>query len=157
MKKLLFFLTAFFVFTNSFAAFEIKPVAKKADQIFLPIGKDMKISLMDLSVIKVSDFEKLTGKHLGFIDKIFFKTSQKKLRTTINSDGTVDSKRLIKFVNEDGSGFNVGGFALGFLLGIIGVGIAYIINNDNNQSRRKWAWIGFGVQAVLGIITLLAR
>lgn len=158
MKKLLFLLTSFCLFTTSFAAFEIKPVAKKATEIFLPVGKDVKISLIDLSVISVKDFEKLTGKHLNFIDRIGFKAGQKKLRKSINTDGTINNKRLLKFTDGDGdhsSGFHVGGFLLGFFLAAIGVLIAYVAGGDEDvkRNRTKWAWIGFGLYAAI-IITL---
>lgn len=50
------------------------------------------------------------------------------------------------------SGFNIGGFALGFFLGLIGVLIAYVFIKDANLI--KWSWIGLG--AVLVIILLAA-
>jgi len=157
MKKVLLLLITFCLLATSFAAFEIKPVSKKAAEIFLPIGKDNKISLMDLSTISVKDFEKLTGRELKFFDRLAFKGAQKKLRNSISNDGTITNKRLLKFINadSDGSGFNIGGFLLGFFLGLIGVLIAYLINNDNNSSRRKWSWIGFGVAAVISLIVFL--
>ena len=40
------------------------------------------------------------------------------------------------------SGFHLGGFALGFLIGPIGVLIAYLIDDDKKRNRVKWAWIG---------------
>ena len=161
MKKLLLLLTAFCLLTTSFAAFEIKPAAKKANEIFLPVGKDMRISLMDLSVITVKDFEKLTGKHLNFIDRIGFKAGQKKLRKSISSDGTINNKRLLKFVNGDGdhsTGFHVGGFLLGFFLGLIGIVIAYVAGGDDDvkRNRAKWAWIAFGTYVVIILALFLS-
>lgn len=161
MKKLLLLLTAFCLLTTSFAAFEIKPASKKATDIFLPIGKDMKISLMDLSVINIKDFEKISGKHLNFIDRLGFKAGQKKLRNSINADGTINNKRLLKFVNGGGdgdhsTGFHVGGFLLGFFLGLIGIVIAYVAGGEDEvkRNRAKWAWIGFGIYVAI-VITLV--
>ena len=154
MKKLILLLLTVCFLSTSFAAFEVKPVNKMASEIFVPVGNDMKISLMDLSTISIKDLEKLTGKHLNFFDRMAFKAGQKKLRKSINRDGTVNNK-LNQFVDGDGEGFNIGGFALGFFLGLIGVIITYIINNENNQNRRKWTWIGFGVAVLLGVISLL--
>jgi hypothetical protein len=47
-------------------------------------------------------------------------------------------------------------FALGFLLGLIGLLIAYLINDDYKHNRVKWAWIGFGIVVVLNIILIAA-
>jgi len=154
MKKLLLLLTAFCLLTTSFAAFEIKHVSKKATEIFLPVGNDKKISLMDLSTISVKDYENLTGRHLKFFDKLALKGAQKKLRHSINSDGTINNKMLLRFTNGDGdhsTGFHVGGFALGFFLSVIGLLIAYISGGDEDirKNRVKWAWYGVGLNAII--------
>jgi hypothetical protein len=149
MKKLLTLLTAIAVFSVSFATsvVEIKPVLR-ADQIFIPTNKTGgKISLMELSSIKIKDFEILRGQKMKFVDRLAFKAAQKKLRDNINNDGTISSKKLDKFSKKagEGGGFHFGGFALGLLLGAIGVIIAYIINDDKKRSRRMWAWIGWAI------------
>ena len=160
MKKLLLLLTACCFFTSSFAAFEIKPVARKATEIFIPVGKNMKISLMDLSSISIKDVEKLTGKRMNFIDRIGFKAGQKKLRKSIAADGTITNKKLLRFVNGDGqpTGFHVGGFLLGFFGGLIGVAIAYVAGGDDDikRNRAKWAWIGFGLYVVIILALFLS-
>jgi hypothetical protein len=132
---------------------EVKPTLN-ANNIMLPVGKtDKKISLMELSQISISEFQTLTGKKLKFFDRLNFKIAQKKLRNSINEDGTFRSKKVEKFFNKaargDGEGFHIGGFALGFLLGLLGVLIAYLINDDIKSNRVKWAWIGCGVLVVL--------
>ena len=115
---------------------------------------------MELSSITVKDFEKLTGKHLNFIDRIGFKAGQKKLRKSISADGTINNKRLMKFVNGDGdhsTGFHLGGFALGFFLGLIGVVIAYVAFGDDDvkRNRVKWSWIGAATFFVLWLVLVL--
>jgi len=160
MKKLLLLLISFCVFTSSFSAFEIKNPSKKATEIFLPIGSTgQKISLMQLSTIELKEFERVSGRHLKFFDRLGFKAAQKKLRNSIAKDGTVNNKRLIKLMadGDHSTGFHLGGFALGFLLGLLGVLIAYVIGGDegNKKNRTKWAWIGFGVVLVIYIIALI--
>ena len=159
MKKLLLLLTAFCFLSTSFGAYEIKPVTKKAADIYLPIGKDSRISLLDLSVISVKDVEKLTGKKMNFIDRMGFKAGQKKLRKSISADGTITNTKLLRFVNGEGqpTGFHVGGFLLGFFLGLIGVLIAYIAGGDDDvkRNRAKWSWIGLGVAVVITLIFAL--
>ena len=136
---------------------KIVPV-KKASEVFVPIGKTgQKISLQDLSTIKVRDLEKITGQKMKLAEKIGFKLSQRELRKSINADGTLNNNRLNKFLSryEEG-GFHFGGFALGFFLGLIGVLIAYLINDDKKHDRVKWAWLGLAVVVVLNIIFLVA-
>jgi hypothetical protein len=146
MKKILALFAALAIMVTAFAAFPLvdKPV-KKASEIMIPIGKDMKISLLDLATISPSQLEKLTGKKMNLVDKAGFRLAQRDLRKSINSDGTVNNKKLQKLMKkaEGPSGFNLGGFALGFLLGPIGILIAYLISDDNKRARTKWAIIGF--------------
>ena len=101
MKKTLLLFISLYFFTSSFAAFEIKSTVKKANEIILSLGKDTKITLMDLSVISIKDFEKLTGKHLNFFDRIGFKAGQKKLQKSISPDGTIDNNQLLKFASPN--------------------------------------------------------
>jgi hypothetical protein len=57
--------------------------------------------------------------------------------------------------DEPGGSF-VGGFALGFFLGAIGLVLAYAVNNDGDKKNRiKGAWWGFIAAAVLLTILLV--
>ena len=160
MKKatILFALIAFFSATYSatssnFATPVRNPI--KASEVYLPVGKNGQlISLMDLSRIRVKDLEELTGKKMKLVDKISFKIGQRELKKSINSDGSFNKKKIEKFFSKADvtSGFHLGGFALGFLLSIIGVLIAYLIKDDKKQARVKWAWIGFAVSLVIILV-----
>lgn len=158
MKKLLFLLTSFCILTISFAATGTNSPSKKATEIYLTIGKNgEQISLMDLSKISVKDYETISGRHLKFLEKASFKLSQRKLAKSINADGSLNSKKLVKMLADGdmSTGFHIGGFALGFFLGLIGVLIAYVANNNENKRNRvKWAWIGFGIAFVLGLVLI---
>ncbi len=44
----------------------------------------------------MGDLEKMTGKKMGFLDKVSFKLTQKKLKKAIAEDGTIQSKKLKK-------------------------------------------------------------
>lgn len=159
MKTLFLILISFGFVTTSFAFSSVPSNPKKASEIYLPVGSTgEKISLLDLSTIDLKDFETLTGRHLHYFDRLGFKLSQKKLRKTINADGTIDNKKLNKFLAEadHSTGFHAGGFLLGFFVGLIGVLIAYLINDGNKNNRVKWAWIGFGIGVVLSVILILA-
>jgi hypothetical protein len=160
MKKILIVFAALTFFTTCFSASVIPVLPKKANEVFIPMENKMQISLSDLSVIKVKDYEKLTGKHMNFFQRTAFKAGQKKLRNSFSEDGTITNKKLLKAIEsgDHSVGFHIGGFALGFLLGIIGVLLAYVIGGDEDvkRNRAKWAWIGLGVYVVIVIALLVS-
>jgi hypothetical protein len=155
MRKVSLLIVALFTLTASFATSRPASAPLKASAILLPVGNTGKtISLLDLSEISVKEFQKITGKKMSFADRMGFKLAQRNLRNSINNDGTVNNKKLTKMVTKaDGtSGFHIGGFALGFLLGLIGVLIAYLINDDKKKNRVKWAWLGLLAWVVIVLV-----
>ncbi|HEV2832353.1 MAG TPA: hypothetical protein VGW31_10280 [Hanamia sp.] len=160
MKKVIFLFVAFSLFATSFASSGFNALPKNAADVYLPMGNNTQISLMDLSVIKVKDYQKISGKHLNFFERIAFKAGQRNLRKSISEDGTITNKKLLKAIEsgDHSTGFHIGGFALGFLLGIIGVLLAYVIGGDEDvkKNRAKWAWIGFGLYVVIVVAILLS-
>jgi len=159
MKKTAIFLFLLVTFNVAFTTTltTAKPPLK-ASEIYFPLGKSGElISLQELSVIKIKEFETLTGKKMKFVDKVGFKLSQNKLRNSINLDGTFSRKKVEKYFRKmaDGTtGFHSGGFFLGLLVGLIGVIIAYIIKDEKKKNRVKWAWIGWGVWVVIALILI---
>lgn len=159
MKKVFAFFLALCVLTCSFASVAVEAPPKKASDVYLTVGKNgEQVSLLELSQMKVSELEALTGKDMRLLDKAAFKIAQRDLRKSINEDGTFNSKKMEKLAKRagEGGGFHLGGFALGFLVGLIGVLIAYLINDDKKSTRVKWAWIGFGIFLVLYLALILA-
>ena len=160
MRRFTLILMSLFILNSSFASSFIVRPPVNASEIFLPVGKTgMTISLKELAHIKVKDFELLTDQKLKFFDRLAFKAAQKKLRNNINDDGTFNNKRILKTLSKqkDGeTGFHIGGFALGFLLGLIGVLIAYLINDDYKSNRVKWAWLGLAISVGIVLIIIAA-
>lgn len=164
MKKIFAFLAALAIMTQSFAAATIvspvsKPEPLRASEVYIPLANGKHISMQELAEIKPSDFAKLTGKKMKFFDRVGFKIAQKKLRSSINPDGTFNSKKLEKNFRkmaDGGGGFHLGGFALGFFLGLIGVLVAYLLNDDLKQDRVKWAWLGLAAAVVLWLLLVVA-
>ena len=157
MKKTTVFLFLLVAFNVAFTTTPTKAKPPlKASEIYFPLGKSGElISLQDLSVIKIREFETMTGKKMKFVDKVGFKLSQNKLRNSINLDGTFSRKKVEKYFRKmaDGTtGFHSGGFFLGLLVGLIGVIIAYIIKDEKKKNRVKWAWIGWAVWVVIALI-----
>jgi hypothetical protein len=163
MKKVIVLFFVFICLTNSFAAFNpIEPKKILASQIMVPIGHTGKsISLLELSTINAKSLENLTGRKMKLFERMAFSGAQKKLRKNINPDGSLKPKflKLLKRGGEDNTkGFHVIGFLLGFVLGLIGVLIAYVMNDDADKKNRvKWAWLGFliGWVLVIGLYVLL--
>src|SRR5690348_2884861 len=96
MKRFFVLLIAISVFATTYASgLSIIVPARKASEIMVSVGKSgEKISLLDLSRIKVKDYEKLSGQNMKLAGKVGFKLAQKQLAKSINPDGTVNSKML---------------------------------------------------------------
>lgn len=148
MRKVLGFGTTFLFFCNSYASTRIELPILKADQLFISIGKSgQKISYAQLAIISISDLQALAGRKMNFIQKVNFRTTQSMIRTSIANDGTIKNKKIAKVfsqIKEGGNPFHLGGFALGFFAGPIGVLIAYLFKDRYKRTRIKWAWIGCG-------------
>lgn len=137
--------------TISVSVSPAKPLVK-ATEVYVPIGKAGQfISLMELSQIKVKDYEALAGKKMKFLDKVNFKIGQRELKKSINHDGTFSNKRVEKYFNKAalGGAFSLSGLALGLFLSLIGVLIAYLITTGDKKGRITWAWIGAAISLIL--------
>ncbi len=162
MRKLIAFFFAIAILNVSIAVTPTVDGGKKlnANAIMLPIGKTgQKISLADFSKLKPAEYEALAHVKLNFFDKIAYKMAMKKLRNSIAEDGTIKNKKMLKAFSSSSSDFtddfHLGGLALGFLLGLIGVLIAYLINDDNKDARVKWAWLGLAAWLVIVLIVVV--
>jgi hypothetical protein len=102
MKRILTLSLALFILSSAFAKTNLvvlpeKPAKVNANNVLIPIGKNgEKISLMDLSLISTKEYEALVGTKMNLANKLEFKLIQKKLRSTISSDGTINSKIMGK-------------------------------------------------------------
>jgi len=156
MKKLIVLFICVSLFSISHASSTIlTPPKINAKDVLIPVGKlGNKISVLELSKISTSDFQKLTGEKMNWFNKFSFKMTQHKLRQNIDKDGTFNRKRMAKFFGSK-TGSAAGGFALGLFLSFIGVAIAYFIKDEHKHNRVTWAWIGFAVGFIIFLIVLL--
>jgi hypothetical protein len=159
MKKITLFLLAICIQLELFAALTTLPISTPASSVLLPIGiSGQKISLKELSEISIKNFESLSRKKMNSLDRLGFKLAQRNLKKSILEDGTLNNKKLEKLalkIQQGNSGFHAGGFFLGFLLGAIGLVIAYVIDDDKKKRRIKSAWVGFGIGLVLYLVVVL--
>jgi len=161
MRKMFLLGTALLLFSASFAISSVETPILRADQLFFPVGNTgQKISYAQLATISLTDIQALTGRKMNFIERTNFRIAQNKMRKSIAADGTIKNKKIAKYLTKKGNagetGFHIGGFALGFFLGLIGVVIAYVINDDYKKNRVKWAWIGWGIFVVMYVALLIA-
>lgn len=138
MKKILVVIAVLFSVNISFAAFTLTtPV-----EVAIAETKAQKERAMMEMVTKmtVKDYQVLTGKKMNFAERLAFKVTKKRFAKKLAmAEGTSE-------------GFNIGGFALGFFLGLIGVLIAYVFTKDDNL--RKWSWIGLGAALVIVLLAV---
>lgn len=160
MKKITLFLLAALIHVAGFATLTTLPDPISASSVLLPVGtKGQTITLKELSEISIQEFETLSGRKMKVVDRLSFKLAQRNLRDGIRADGTLSNKKLEKLakkVRDGDSGFQAGGFFLGLFVGLIGVLIAYLINDEKKKARVKWAWIGWGVWVGIFLIAVIA-
>ena len=142
LKPALATLLFFFLVHSAFSAFvPSTPQTKEKPKHAQMTAQEQRMFMEQFVKLTPKEYGIMRGKKLSFFEKMEFKILQKRYK-----------KKL--YDGDDSTGFNLGGFALGFLLGLIGVLLAYIFSQDRNF--RKWTWIGFGVYAVIIIAVLLA-
>lgn len=147
-------LVGFVLLTSSFPAPEstnlVYPKAEnKLDLSNLTVG--------DVLSLSKSEFRELKGSKLSFKEAIVFKSFQRELRKELNEKKITLSQTLNfkEAFEEKKFEFNIGGFVLGFLLGLIGVGLAHIFSTDKNFRRSSWQGLGAWVILLLVITAVV--
>jgi len=143
-------MVAFILLTSSY------PVPETAS-FSHPKGKN-NLELTNLTVGEIlslskSEFRELYGSKLSFKEAFVFKSFQRDLRKELN-DKKITLGQTLNFkevFEEKKFEFNIGGFVLGFLLGLIGVGLAHIFSTDKNFRRSSWQGLGAWVILLLVI------
>jgi uncharacterized protein YacL len=147
LSRILFFVLALsFITVRSFAL--VSPSSKPAETDNSSVLSKMKVE--DFLSLTPKKYKELTGEKLSLTQKISLKLAQKKLKQAIKEHQQVDEK--VQSTAIDTSDFNAGGFVLGLLLSVIGVLIAYLIDDP---TVIKWAWIGFGIFAIIFLLVLI--
>ncbi len=109
-----------------------------------------KMKVEDFLSLTPKKYKELTGEKLTVPQKISLKLAQKKLKQAIKANQKIDENVQASAI--DTSDFNIGGFVLGLLLSVIGVLIAYLIDDP---SVIKWAWIGFGIFLIIFLLAVI--
>lgn len=127
----------------------IPPV--KSKKVVLEPSTEASITLRELLDLSPKQYTELTGEKLNFKEKLAFSFMKKKLRKdeTLNLDEKVNVKQAA--ANASG-GFNIVGFLVGLLFGIIGVALVHIFSQD--KTARRSSWMGFGVLLIAVLLLL---
>lgn len=148
----IFFLFALVVLTAS------HPIASSSDSKL--ITHESKLSLSNMSVedflkLSKSDLKELNGGSITFKESLVFKQLQNELRKEVKHEKIKPSDliNIESLAEERVSQFKIGGFILGFLLGLIGVALAHIFSQD--KGFRRSSWQGLGAWIILLLILVL--
>lgn len=93
--------------------------------------------------------ERKIGKKLKLKERLALKLMKRNLKKQLKKGKS--KEELKAALANDNSNFNIGAFFLGFLLGLIGILLAYIFMRDHVRS----AWIGFGIWIAILLIVLV--
>jgi hypothetical protein len=147
--KLLFFLFSLLVFSGistGYGSAVIRPVenevpASMAALKYLQASEFVKLS--------VSEYTKLTGKKLNFLQKLSFKVTKMKMKHDLKKNSSL---KITDYIDGDGTTFQIDilWLLLGLLLPVIGVLIAYLTKQESYKITS--AWIGFGAFILVAVI-----
>ncbi len=107
-------------------------------------------TFLSLTPAKVQE---LTGKKMTFGQKVSLKMAQMEVKKQLKKGKEVNMAEMGK---KAGGGINFLWLLVGFVLGLIGVLIAYLTREGTDDNRVKSAWIGAGIWLVLWIILYVA-
>ena len=139
------------VFQNSVSAFVVPaiPEVNRAEPVAKP-SPFAGMTVQDFIALTPKKYKEITGQKMSLSQKISLKIAQHKVKKAVKKNQNVDLLAMAPGI--DSSDFNIGGFVLGLVLGIIGVLIAYLIGD---QSAIKWAWIGFAIWVGIVLLVLI--
>ena len=114
------------------------------------------LTVRRVSKMSFSEYKKLNGSKMSFKDRIAFLMVKKELRRQVElGNGENDITPILSgMMNKEKFRFKIGGFLLGLVFGIFGVGATYLISKDQNVHRS--AWIGFGLLVAVALISIFS-
>lgn len=133
--------------------------------VVIPSIKELKSNFVKSSVnlssitiehiirLNYRDISSVTGQKMNLKKRLAFKAFQKNLSKNVKKK-LIDKNAVIDFnqsYNDWEKNFNVGGFLLGAILGLIGVALVYIFSSDPNF--RKSSLYGLGLWLI--VITIM--
>jgi hypothetical protein len=156
MKKVLFYVLAVLVLTTNvvpvFASFVKEKQTAVSVMDTKPVTHINSLTVEQVLGLTPESYTELTGKKMSFKDRVGLNLAQHSIKKEYKKKGAVDLKDY--FADDDSVKFNIGGFALGFFLGLIGVALAHIFSSS--KSFRRSSWYGLGAAIIVVLIVVLA-
>lgn len=157
MKRIKSFGFLIFLAIVVFALSSSVPIPKSSDEAKnsapeANISSMNSLTVGEIVTLSASDFAKLRGAKLSFKEKAIFRFIKRELRNELKNESIkADTKiNLNQTISEELPKFNLGGFLLGLLLGLIGVALAHIFSNK--KEVRRSSWYGFGTWLIILVI-----
>lgn len=129
---------------------ESKLVERSATQFSdVDLSNYQNLSAEEFLALTPKEIKKNTGKKLRFKEKVALKIAQTTLKRNLKK-----AKKGKDVTGTKKMTFHIGGFLLGFFLGLIGVLIAYLVLEDKDAGKSSL--IGLGAALVLIILLTVA-
>ena len=134
--------------TSSFKVFQ-------SDPVFINLaGTHISFNLVEYMRLKPSDFTKLAGHKLTWMETIAFKITQRRIKKVIRKDASNDMSAYIKHEKKSFR-WHWGGFFLGLLLPVLGLIITAFFKDAQRKNRIDSAAIGTCVFGIIFLVILL--
>lgn len=113
------------------------------------------LTVQEFLKLSSKDFSILLGKKLTTKEKIVFSLLKKEIKSSV-AENKLDKNSTINLKNKMDEGeksIDFGGFVIGFLFGLIGVGLVHIFSTS--KVVRRSSWKGFGAWIILILVLAL--
>ncbi len=146
-------ITSLILMTSSHPVIESAPVKPKINESSLNLES---LSVEQFLSLSKKEFKDMYGGNFSFKHALAFKSLQNEMRKSLrlNQISAEDKLNFIQAAEERVFKFNIGGFVCGFLLGLIGVGLAHIFSTDKDFRRSSWQGLGAWVILLLVLVVV---
>jgi hypothetical protein len=159
VKKLsLFFVASSIVFTltSAIPSSSSNTAVKKATSTENVVKSNLNsLTVQEFLKMSSKDFSQLSGKKLTIKEKIVFSLLKKEMKANV-AENKLDKNAIINLKNKMDEGdknFDFGGFVVGLLFGLIGVGLVHIFSTS--KVARRSSWKGLGAWIILLLVIAL--
>ncbi|MCB0656221.1 MAG: hypothetical protein KDC57_08805 [Saprospiraceae bacterium] len=123
-----FLLVSLFIFPPSGWAVHSKKLVPPAELEHYAINPATNITVAEYSQMRIKDLQELSGHKLKWQEKVSFKLTQRAIKKKLRRGEAFD------FDASSSYRFNIGGFLLGFFLGVVGVLLSLLFGRNAFRS-----------------------